>query len=174
MAVPVPTPRPSARQAGFTLLELVVVVAILSVLAGVLVPVVGQRLQRSRDARRMQDLKLIVRAVEDYLYDTGELPEHDPEVGSGGWDTTTDGLFLSRLVEEGYLRETLRDPVNDESHHYRYHRYPAGQDGFPADFYVVGILNFETDLFEGQKGSWKGRRRDWSKEFAYVAGGLAR
>ena len=162
------------RSAGFTLFELVIVISIMMVLAGVLVPVVGDRLARARDARRMQDLKTVVAAIDNYLYDNGVLPDHDTEAGSGGWDTTLDGSFISQLVSAGYLKENLRDPLNDATHHYRYYHYAAGYAGIPSDFYVVGILNFESAAFAGQTGFWKGPTHDWTTDFAYVAGGASR
>jgi prepilin-type N-terminal cleavage/methylation domain-containing protein len=159
---------------GFTLIELVIVVAIMVTLAGVIVPVVGDRLKRARDARRLQDLKTVVGAIDNYLYDNGVLPNHDTEAGSGGWDTTQDGSFITQLVSAGYLTEHLRDPLNDATHHYRFYHYPAGFAGIPADFYVVGILNFETTAYAGQTGSWSGPTYDWTTVFAYVAGGTSR
>jgi general secretion pathway protein G len=159
---------------GFTLIELVIVIAIMVTLAGVLVPVVGNRLARARDARRLSDLKTAVQAIDNYLYDTGTLPDHDPEAASGGWDTSLDGAFITQLVTAGYLREALRDPLNDATHHYRFYHYPAGYAGIPADFYVVGILNFETAAYAAQTGSWQGPTYDWTTVFAYVAGGLSR
>lgn len=164
----------SSRESGFSLVELVVVVAILTVLAGVLVPSFGERVARSRDSRRLQDIQTLVRALDDFLMDAAILPEHDKEAGFGGWDTTLDGAFISRLVDQGYLHEPLQDPLNDKDHHYRYYHYKAGTDGIESDFYVLGILNFETEAFANQTGQWKGDKRDWGDEFAYVVGGTSR
>lgn len=159
---------------GFTLLELIVTVSILVTLAGMALPMVGSRVQRARDVRRLQDVQTLVRALDEYLLDTASLPDHDAEAGQGGWDTTLDGSFVSLLVDEGYLREPLRDPINDASFHYRYQHYRTGYQGFASDFYVVGILNFETEEFRAQTGSWAGTSRDWTDEMAYVVGGLSR
>lgn len=162
------------RTSGFTLVELIVTVSILVVLAGLAVPAAGSRLQRARDVRRLTDLQAVVQALDDYLADTGRLPDHDAETGSGGWDTTRDGTFLSTLVEQGYLREPVVDPLNDASYHYRYRHYPAGYQGFTSDFFVLGILNFETEAYRQRRGRWVGESRDWSLEMAYVVGGTSR
>jgi prepilin-type N-terminal cleavage/methylation domain-containing protein len=163
-----------ASRAGFSLIELIVVITIMAVLSGVLVPVVGEQLKRARDARRLSDLKTAVNAIDAYLVDTGTLPDGDKEDSKEGWDTSQDGAFLTQLVDAGYLREPLRDPLNDEQHHYSYFHFPAGYAGLDADFYVIGILNFETAAYAAQTGSWKAPKYDWSKDFAYVAGGLSR
>jgi len=136
-----PRPAPAARR-GFTLVELVIAVSILVVLSGIVAPTVHHRLARSRDARRMADVQAVVGAIEDYLYDEGELPDHDPERGTGGWDTSLDGAFISALVEGGYLRQHVVDPLNDGEHHLRYHHYPAGYEGFTSDFFVLGVVLF--------------------------------
>jgi|GEM_PF-6262428 len=156
---------------GFTLVELVVVISILTILAGVMIPALGGRAARARDGRRLQDIQTLVRALDEYLLDTGALPEHDDEHGAKGWDTTLDGAFVSELVEQGYLHQPLSDPLNDETFHYRYHHYPAGSEGMEADFFVLGILNFETEAFAEQTGQWTTERRDFADEFAYVVGG---
>jgi type II secretory pathway pseudopilin PulG len=151
----------------------VVVIAIMVTLAGVIVPVVGDRLARARDARRLSDLKTLVQAIDNYLYDTGTLPDHDVEAGAAGWDTSMNGGFITQLVSAGYLREPLQDPLNDATHHYRYYHYPAGYAGITADFYVAGILNFETAAYAANTGAWSGPGYDWSTVFACVAGGLS-
>jgi type II secretion system protein G len=159
---------------GFALVELIVVMSILTILAGVMMPALGGRAAKARDSRRMQDIQTMVRALDDYLLDHGELPDHDKEQGYHGWDTTLDGAFVSQLVDEGYLHQPLQDPLNDETYHYRFHHYKAGSEGISADFYVLGILNFETEHFDQQTGQWKSPKRDWGDEFAYVVGGKSR
>jgi hypothetical protein len=74
-------------------------------------------------------------------------------------------------VKAGYLRAHLKDPINDETYHYRFYRFAAGVEGFTSAFYVVGILNFETTEYAKQPGHWVGTTRDWGDEFAYLIGG---
>jgi general secretion pathway protein G len=162
------------RPAGFSLMELVIAISIMAILAGTLAPVVSDRLASTRDARRLTDVKTLVTAVEGYLMDVGKLPDHDAESGYGGWDTTVDGKCLSELLKANYLREPPRDPKNDVRYHYRYYHYPAGYEGFASDFYVIGVRTFETEAYRKQRGHWQGTQRDWTREFAYVTGGLSR
>ncbi len=163
-----------SRTAGFSLMELVISISILAILAGTLAPVVSDKLTATRDARRLSDLKTVANAVEGYLQDEGKLPDHDVETAYGGWDTTLDGSFVSGLLTKGYLREPPSDPRNDKSFHYRYYHYPAGTSGFSTDFYVLGVTGFETAGYRAQPGYWRGSDRDWSKDFAYVTGGVSR
>jgi prepilin-type N-terminal cleavage/methylation domain-containing protein len=163
-------------RAGFSLLELVAVVVILVLLAGALVPAVGQRMAGTRDARRLHDLHVVRDAIEQYRLDKGVWPAGDPVTVSGGWDASFDGDFLPVLVTEGYLREQVHDPLDTSRYHYRYHVYSKGSHNCvgPGDFYVLGIRNFETAAFATQnQGQFECSGRDWGLEFDYVTGGGA-
>lgn len=169
-------PAPGRPRAGFSLLELIAVLAILALLSGVMVPALGQRMAISRDARRLHDLRTVRDAVEQYRLDRGVWPAADPNTVAGGWDASYDGAFLPALVAEGYLAETVHDPIDDASFHYRYHVYSRGSFGCvgPDDFYVLGIRRFETAEFAAQNpGAFECSGRDWGLEFAYVTGGGA-
>lgn len=66
-------------RAGFTFVELVVVLAILIVLAGVLVPAADGYIERSRLARAQSDMREIGLAFRRYRQDTGAWPSDAPE-----------------------------------------------------------------------------------------------
>jgi len=157
---------------GFSLLTLLLVLASLAFLAGIVLPTAEGRGARDRDAQRLMDVQALVTAIEAFAQDRGKLPLPAEERGHAGWDTTLDGDFLAPLIDGGYLSETLLDPLNDELHHYRYYAYPKGYDGFPAEFYVVGVRGLESEEFQLRRRSWKGNQRDWGQEFDYVVGGL--
>ena len=163
-------------QKGFTLIELVIVVSILAILAGVMVPRLASRAAKARDARRLADMRALVTAIESHYADTGRYPDFNENASIGGWDVSFDGNFINDLTNKGYLPEPARDPLNDESHHYRYYRYDQGSYGCESNtpFYVLGVKRFETDEFtEANRGFFRCQGRDWSTEFAYVTGGGA-
>ena len=166
--------RPQSR--GFSLIELVVVISILAILAGVLVPRVTSHMKSARDARRLADIKTIRNAIEQYYMDKGSYPVATPNSSYGGWDVSHDNNFITVLRNSGYLEEMPADPINDETYHYRYYVYAAGSYGCKGDteFYVLGVRNFEsTDFAKKNKGFFRCSSRDWSSEFAYVTGGGA-
>jgi prepilin-type N-terminal cleavage/methylation domain-containing protein len=59
---------------GFTLIELMIVIAIISVLAVTLVPQLTGAQARSRDAGRVSSLKNITAVLETYYSDEGKFP----------------------------------------------------------------------------------------------------
>ncbi len=63
------------RNAGFTIVEMLIVVTILAMLAGVLIPVLEDSASTSRDARRAADLKSVQAAVEAFHRVNGLYPD---------------------------------------------------------------------------------------------------
>jgi prepilin-type N-terminal cleavage/methylation domain-containing protein len=76
-------------QKGFTLIELMIVIAIISVLAVTLVPQLTWAQARSRDAGRVSSLKNITAVLETYYSDEGQFPA----VPLAGSSTTANGCF---------------------------------------------------------------------------------
>src|SRR5262245_21915919 len=111
----------NAPQAGFTMMELVVVISILAILAGALIPRVASRMASARDARRMTDIHAVRDALDQFYLDHGHWPAGHANSSYGGWDVSQDGDLIPELVEKGYLSEAPRDPVNDDTYHYRYY-----------------------------------------------------
>ncbi|MEK6749078.1 MAG: prepilin-type N-terminal cleavage/methylation domain-containing protein [Pseudomonadota bacterium] len=79
---------------GFTLLELMVVLALVGVLAAVAAPVATRAIHNAKEAALKEDLTQLRKAVDDYYADHGRYPER-----------------LQRLVEARYLRRVPVDPL---------------------------------------------------------------
>ncbi|MEI6529753.1 MAG: prepilin-type N-terminal cleavage/methylation domain-containing protein [Candidatus Falkowbacteria bacterium] len=62
------------NQQGFTLIELLVVIAIIGLLSTLSIVALNQARARSRDARRIADVKQIQTALEMYYNDLGQYP----------------------------------------------------------------------------------------------------
>lgn len=62
------------NQKGFTLIELLVVIAIIGLLASVVLLALGSARQKSRDAKRLGDVRQLASAMELYFNDNNSYP----------------------------------------------------------------------------------------------------
>jgi len=93
-----------ATKKGFTLIELMVVMAIISVLAVTLVPQLTWAQARSRDAGRVATLKNFSAVLETYLSDEGYYPRApqsttDIAEDGDGCFSSSDGTVNNQLAE---------------------------------------------------------------------------
>jgi general secretion pathway protein G len=82
------------RAAGFTLLELIIVVAVIGILATIAMPRLLEAPDRAKEAVLKTDLRTFRSVIDQYHADRGKYP-----------------ASLEVLVEEGYLRQIPVDPV---------------------------------------------------------------
>jgi prepilin-type N-terminal cleavage/methylation domain-containing protein len=71
------------RRGGFTLVEIMIVVAIIALLAAIAVPGFLRARKRSQASRILNDLRLIDAAVDQYAIETGKLT--GSQVGIADW-----------------------------------------------------------------------------------------
>ncbi len=84
----------TGERRGFTLLELLVVMAIIATLLTIAVPRYFRSIQRSREAVLKQDLTALRESIDRFYGDTGKYPP-----------------TLAVLVEKHYLRSIPVDPI---------------------------------------------------------------
>jgi general secretion pathway protein G len=81
-------------QRGFTLVELMVVMAIISVLIAVAVPIYQKSIIRAKESVLRSNLFTVRNMIDEYTVDKQKAPES-----------------LQALVSEGYLRQIPQDPI---------------------------------------------------------------
>lgn len=69
--------KPQARQSGFTLIEIMVVVVILGILAAIAVPRIMNRPDTARITKAKQDIRVIESALKLYRLDNFQYPSTD-------------------------------------------------------------------------------------------------
>jgi len=84
------------RTTGFTLIELMVVMAIIASLLSLALPRYFNSVERSREAVLKQDLHIMRDAIDKYFADRGRYPQ-----------------TLDELAEKRYLRRVPPDPITD-------------------------------------------------------------
>ncbi len=163
---------------GFTMIELLVVIAIIGLISSVVMASLSSARKKSRDARRLMDMKQIQLALELY-YDTYKAYPDNTDNDSGtGWDVGYYGVddhFILPLETAGIMSRVPGDPIVNASYGgYRYYRYPPGYQGCDASrgsFYVLAITDMETSNwpYPGSPG-WRCPTRDWQQGSDWVTG----
>lgn len=80
---------------GFTLIELMIVMTVISILMSVAVPMYTKALTRSKETILRQNLFTMRTVIDEYTYDKGKAPQ-----------------TLEDLVQAGYLRKIPVDPIS--------------------------------------------------------------
>ncbi len=87
---------------GFTLIEMIVAMAILALLLTLALPRYFDGLERSKDAVLAENLKVTREVIDKFYGDTGRYPES-----------------LGELVEKRYLRNLPHDPITQSNRTWR-------------------------------------------------------
>lgn len=105
--------------AGLTLIELIVTMAILSILAVGVLPLSQTTYKRSKEIELRQNLRIIRNAIDEYkkMVDEGKIPK---EAFSSGYpknlDVLVKGVELGEAVEtkKKFLRRLPKDPMTED------------------------------------------------------------
>jgi general secretion pathway protein G len=109
------------RDAGFTLIELIVVIAIIALLSGISVFALNEARESGRDAKRRGDLAQIAQGIELFKADCNFYPNSIPLpnaalTGVSPCNPTTTNRYI----------EAMPDDPNDTANNYGYSPLPAG------------------------------------------------
>ena len=85
--------RARSKQRGFTLIEMIIVIAIISILLGIAVPIYNLHLLHAREAVLREDLFSLRNAIDQFTQDKQRAPQS-----------------LEDVVAAGYLRALPKDP----------------------------------------------------------------
>ncbi|MCH7730472.1 prepilin-type N-terminal cleavage/methylation domain-containing protein [Patescibacteria group bacterium] len=123
--------QPFSRKAGFTLIELILVMVIIAILTTFITGGIGSSQIKGRDAQRKSDLKQLASALELFYQDFGQYPPENNGVisacpYSAGTGSGTDCSWgTGRFTDDSslYLKRVPADP--DAGKYYRYRLVPG-------------------------------------------------
>jgi general secretion pathway protein G len=101
MELPIQSGSKGARR-GYTLIELIIVMAIISILVAIAVPLYQKSLLRTKETMLHSHLSTLRMVIDEYTFDKKKAPQ-----------------TLDDLVSEGYLRAVPIDPITGSDQTWR-------------------------------------------------------
>jgi prepilin-type N-terminal cleavage/methylation domain-containing protein len=101
------------KRKGFTLIEILIVVAIIAILASVVLVGLGPTQQAGRDARRISDLSEVQNGLELYYNKNGQYPAPGAGTWSAGLAATLTGAGIN-------VSSVPSDPSSNRTYQYWY------------------------------------------------------
>jgi general secretion pathway protein G len=128
MEVPMQTGKGRTGRNGFTLIELMIVMAIIVILISVAIPFYQKSIQRAKETVLHNNLTAIRSAIDEYSYDKQKAPQG-----------------LQDLVSDGYLRDVPKDPITGSNDSWKIIMEDAGSS----------VDSSEPGIFDVRSGSEK-------------------
>lgn len=126
-------------QRGFTLIELMVVMAIISVLLAIALPIYQKSITRAKESVLRNNLFTIRSMIDEYTIDKQKAPES-----------------LQDLVTEGYLRQIPQDPMTGQDSTWKIvmEDTPVGGSNNPPGIFDVHSGSDKTSLEGSAYSEW--------------------
>ena len=145
------------NEAGFSLVELAVVLAIISILIALIVPEMTKQADRAKEKRAKAEVTLMKSVIDSYFVEHGTYPKN---ISNNNTDTAS---IKSVLVKNGINWGSLEDPwgngykydTNDTTYsEYAVYSVGPSSDSTKAYILATNISAAQTDAAEPtQKGS---------------------
>ena len=120
--------RPARLRVGFTLIEMMIVMAIIITLISLAIPYYQKSLTRAKETVLRSNLHTLRMAIDEYSYDKQKAPQS-----------------LQDLVTESYLRDVPKDPITGSNTTWRIIMEEAGQ----------AVSTTEPGIFDVRSGADK-------------------
>lgn len=118
----------SRRRFGYTLVEIVIVLTIISILVSIAVPLYQKALLRTKESVLRNNLFTLRTVIDEYTYDKQKAPQN-----------------LEDLVRDGYLRQIPSDPITGSNQSWKVIMEDA----------LTSVNQTEPGIFDVRSGSDK-------------------
>ena len=127
-------------KAGFTLIEIMVVIIILGILVGLIVPRFMEKPDKARIVKAKMQIESISAALKEYKLDSGEYPTTEQGL-QALVEKPSIGKIPKKYPEKGYLPKIPKDPWGND--------YVYISPGEQGDF---DLISYGADGEEGGEG----------------------
>lgn len=108
---------PTQARAGFTIVELLIVIVVIAILAAITIVAYNGIQQRGKDSQRKSDIAAITKALELYYIDNGRYPAgsgaNSSSTINASWSTTADASWQNLTTALApYAAKLPTDPVS--------------------------------------------------------------
>ena len=128
MELPIPSGESGGSRRGFTIVEILIVMAIISILVSMAVPIYQKSVIRAKESVLRQNLFTLRTQIDEYTYDKQKAPQD-----------------LRDLVTAGYLRDVPVDPMTGSNQTWRVIMEDA----------LTSVNKTEPGIFDVRSGSDK-------------------
>jgi len=161
---------PPKNQAGFTYIELIVVIAIIGILSIFAVISFQGAQKRGRDQQRKSDLAKISTALQLYYARHGYYPPNNttaerrcdssrgstpngggtcPIANGSSWDLASSDL--KPLLDEGLIEELPVDPINSTTYFYKFEPYTRRDNAAQCSNYTAQTQDYGCGFYLATK-----------------------
>jgi general secretion pathway protein G len=146
------------KNSGLTLLELMIVIAIISILASIAIPNYLDSINRSRYVAALSDLKQISTAIDNYYLVNGVYPANLGVVGMANIKDPWGNSYKYVRVASANIGQLRKDrfihPVNTD-----YDLYSMGADGKTVTAFTAKVS--QDDIVRANNGEYWGYVKDY-------------
>jgi len=144
---------PCPRQAGFSLIELMIVVGLIGTLAAIAVPNYIQYREKAKVAQAIGDIRAMEKMIANFTIDNDRLPASLAEIGMGGhrdpWETPYQYTVVQGTPAGMLRKDRFLVPVNSD-----YDLYSMGQDRGSVPAFTAKAS--QDDIVRANDGAYVG------------------
>ena len=141
------------RRQGFTLIELIIVVAIVGIIAAILIPNLLDSLQKTKQKRTMADMRDLGAGWMSWLTDQSSAAAAGQTAKTYNFLALTESLTADELMTSLYISKDMFYTRNVPSHDGWARPFDYRWSGDPSSATVIGIRSYARDGTEGPNGS---------------------